>query len=97
VKLRNGDDGAGSVRTGWATPVVRPSNSLTTTPQTHPAIEPLLVSASTAAAMLGISQRLLWSLTAGKEIPHVRIRRRVMYDPNDLREYLAARKQEARR
>ena len=51
--------------------------------------EPLLVSAREAARRLGISERLLWSLTNAGDIPHVRINRRVLYSPEDLRDWIA--------
>jgi len=34
---------------------------------------------------LGISERMLCSLTRSGEVPYVRIRRRVLYAPEDLR------------
>lgn len=43
-----------------------------------------------AAEMLGISPRLLWSLTAQNRVPHARIGRRVVYSVDALREWLAA-------
>jgi excisionase family DNA binding protein len=55
-------------------------------------VQPLLVDALTAARLLGISPRLLWSLTRKGEIRHVRIGRRVLYDPPDLRTWIDSRK-----
>jgi excisionase family DNA binding protein len=51
----------------------------------------LLIPAPEAARLLSISRRLLWSLTRSGEIPCVRIRRRVLYDPALLRRYIASR------
>ena len=47
-------------------------------------IEKLLVDASTAAGMLSISERKLWTLTNEQFIPMVRIGRSVRYDVRDL-------------
>ena len=52
------------------------------------AIEPLLLSARDAAKSLALSERKLWSLTAGGEVACVRIGRAVRYDPSDLRAYV---------
>jgi len=37
-----------------------------------------------AAAVLAIGERTLWRLTAGGDMPHVRIGRAVRYSPADL-------------
>ena len=50
----------------------------------------LLVNAKTAAAMLSISARSLWSLTNCGEIPHVRIGRSVRYSIDDLHDWIAS-------
>jgi excisionase family DNA binding protein len=47
--------------------------------------EPLAVGRKEAAAMLGISERLLWTWTNAKTIPHVRIGTRVLYPVDELR------------
>ena len=52
-----------------------------------------LLKAPETAALLGISQRTLWSLTASGEIPHVRIRRSVRYAVADLEAWIEARKE----
>lgn len=44
-----------------------------------------------AARALGISARLLWSLTDRNEIPHARIGRAVVYSVDRLREWLNER------
>lgn len=54
-------------------------------------LERLLLSAAQASAMLGISKRLLWTLTNASRIPHVRIGRRVAYPVADLKAWVAAR------
>ena len=41
-----------------------------------------------AAMALGISERLLWSLTNRGEIPHVRLGKAVVYPVTQLREWL---------
>lgn len=55
---------------------------------TTTALAPLAVGAVEAARLLGIGRRLLWSKTAAKEIPSVRIGRRVVYRVIDLERWL---------
>lgn len=45
---------------------------------------PMLISATKAAELLGISARHLWTLTKSGNVPCNRIGRRVMYSPNLL-------------
>jgi predicted DNA-binding transcriptional regulator AlpA len=47
--------------------------------------EPLLVDVATAAQMLAISQRKLWSLTNIGDVPCVRIGKSVRYSLEELR------------
>ena len=47
---------------------------------------PLLINATKAAEMLGISPRSLFTLTRTGTIPHVRLGRRVMYSLQCLHE-----------
>jgi predicted DNA-binding transcriptional regulator AlpA len=56
-------------------------------------LEPLL-DAKRSAEVLGISSRMLWSLTNAGAIPCVRLGRAVRYDPADLRKFIAASKSE---
>ncbi len=49
---------------------------------------PLAVSRQDAAELLGISERLLWTMTNAGKIPHVRIGARVLYPVNQLRAWL---------
>lgn len=49
---------------------------------------PKLLKPREAAAALAISERALWSLTAGKQMPCVRIGRSVRYVPADLAAYI---------
>jgi len=54
------------------------------------AIEPLAVNRATAALMLGICERKLWSMSCGSgEIPYVKIGTRVVYPLEPLRAWLA--------
>lgn len=57
---------------------------------------PLLVDAKRAAVMLSIGTRTLWSLTKAGEIPHVRIRSRVLYAVEDLRRWITERRRGGR-
>jgi excisionase family DNA binding protein len=52
-----------------------------------------LLNAKQAASQLQIGTRKLWELTNRGEIPSVRIGRRVLYDPRDLDQFIAASKQ----
>lgn len=52
------------------------------------ATEPELWAAKTTAQRLSISDRKLWSLTASGQMPCVRVGRRVLYDPTDLRDWI---------
>jgi excisionase family DNA binding protein len=56
-----------------------------------PPNEPLLVDVPAASKLLGISDRTLWSMTKAGEVPCVRLRRRVLYAPQALRDWVAAR------
>ena len=49
---------------------------------------PMLVSATKAAKMLGISPRHLWSLTKSGNVPCNRVGRRVMYSPTLLQDWV---------
>ncbi len=55
----------------------------------------LLVSPRTAASMLAVSQRKLWSMTFEEQpaMPHVRCGRLVRYSPDDLRGWIDARRE----
>ncbi len=52
----------------------------------------LLLNARDTAKALSIGQRKLWELTNCREIPCVRIGRRVLYDPADLRAFIEKQK-----
>jgi hypothetical protein len=58
--------------------------------------EPLLVNARTAATMLGIGMRLLWSLTNRGDISCARVGRLVRYRPEDLRAFIEERLRRSR-
>lgn len=55
-------------------------------------LNPLLINTRDAARALSISTRKLWELTNCREIPSVRIGRRVLYDPSDLRAWIDKQK-----
>lgn len=52
-------------------------------------VERLTVSAAEAAEMLGICQRTLWTLTKEKQIPCIRVRRRVLYSLETIQKIVA--------
>lgn len=51
--------------------------------------KPLAFSAPEAARAIGISERLLWSMTKAGEVPHMRIGTRVIYPVAALEKWLA--------
>jgi len=51
----------------------------------------LTLNATEAANVIGVSPRLLWSLTNRGEVPHVRIGRRIVYPIAAIEAWLAAR------
>ena len=53
-------------------------------------IKPLSYRPKQAAEALGISERMLWSLTRSGEIPHVKTRRVTLYPVALLRSWLEA-------
>src|SRR5262249_1875808 len=59
-------------------------------------MEKLLIDEREAAVMLGVSARTLWSLSAGRQIPVVRIGRRKLYAVESLRAWIRERETAAR-
>lgn len=59
---------------------------------TSPHPDTLLVDARTAAKMLAVSTRTLWTLTDRGDIPAVRIGRSVRYAIDDLRRFIDAQR-----
>lgn len=51
----------------------------------------LLVDERTAASMLGVAPRTIWSMAASGELPSVRIGRRKLYAIDTLRRFIAQR------
>jgi excisionase family DNA binding protein len=54
------------------------------------------VNARIAARMLSLSPRTIFQLTKDGDLSHVRVGRRVLYPPDGLREWVAARTQGGR-
>jgi excisionase family DNA binding protein len=52
----------------------------------------LLMTSRDAAKALAVSERTLWGLTQAGELRCVRIGRAVRYDPDDLKEWIKAKK-----
>jgi len=53
----------------------------------------LLLAAREAAEAMSICEKTLWNVTEPRgDLPCVRINRRVLYDPNDLRAWIAKKK-----
>jgi excisionase family DNA binding protein len=57
--------------------------------------EKRLLTTREAATRLGISTRLLWTLTKEGSIPSVQIRRKVLYDDRDLDTFIESCKTRA--
>jgi excisionase family DNA binding protein len=51
-------------------------------------VDKRLLTTREAATRLGISTRLLWTLTKDGSIPAVQIRRKVLYDDRDLERFI---------
>ena len=69
----------------------------TVTAATRELPEPLLWNAKQTCTALNIGERLLWVLTNRRAIPHVRIGKRVLYDPLDVRAWIDNQKVGVRR
>jgi predicted DNA-binding transcriptional regulator AlpA len=65
-------------------------NDMDNSPRDELVPEKLALGRREAAQVLGISQRLLWTYTNQKVIPHLRIGRRVLYPLGLLREWMNA-------
>jgi excisionase family DNA binding protein len=59
-------------------------------PQHHDSAGRLLVNERTAAQMLSVSARTLWTLRQQGKIPYVKLGGRVLYSPATLAEWIAA-------
>ena len=59
-----------------------------TTSALQPPVPRPVLSRRQAAEFLGISERLLWTLTAQGTVPHMRIGRRVLYPIDPLRRFV---------
>lgn len=59
----------------------------------EPASPQIAVNPRQAASLLGISERTLWTLTKGGEIPHFRIGRCVRYQVSALETWVASQQQ----
>jgi excisionase family DNA binding protein len=51
-------------------------------------VTPLLLSIKEAAITLGVCERTVWTLTQERELPHVRIGRRVLFSRTALQEWI---------
>jgi len=51
-------------------------------------VTPILLSLKDAARALAVSDRSLWEWTKAGKVPHVRLGRRVLYSPDDLRRWV---------
>jgi excisionase family DNA binding protein len=58
-------------------------------------IEPILIGAREAAKALGVCERTVWTLTQDEGLPFIKVGRRVLFDPQDLKEWVVRRKNAA--
>jgi len=65
------------------------------TPTVNGTPTPLLVDERTAAKLLGVSQRTLFTLRSAGQIPHVKLRGRVLYSPPALSKMIEEKIREA--
>jgi excisionase family DNA binding protein len=63
--------------------------------RTEQTVEPMLLTVRQAAKVLSISERTLFTLTKGGDIPHVRIGRLVRYAPSALQDWIERNSQKA--
>lgn len=57
------------------------------------ALEPISVDERAAARLTSLSVRTLYALRKAGEIPHTTVGGRVLYSPNELRQWLAEKRQ----
>lgn len=62
------------------------------TPSAADSPESLLVDVPTAARLLSLCEKSVWNLTNQGDLPAVRVGRRVLYDPADLKAWIARTK-----
>ena len=55
--------------------------------------EPMLLNLRDAAQTLAVSARSLWEWTKAGRVPHVRLGRRLLYAPDDLRRWVQSQRQ----
>ena len=58
-------------------------------------VSPILLSLKDAARALAVSDRSLWEWTKAGRVPHVRLGRRVLYSPDDLRRWVEGQRRGA--
>lgn len=58
--------------------------------------QPLLLSPAQASKVIAVSPRKLWSMTAGGEIPHLKIGRLVRYSCGDLERWVLEQRRHGR-
>jgi excisionase family DNA binding protein len=56
-------------------------------------VPPILLSLKDAARALAVSDRSLWEWTKAGKVPHIRLGRRVLYSPDDLRRWVEGQRQ----
>ena len=56
-------------------------------------VPPILLNLKDAARALAVSDRSLWEWTKAGKVPHVRLGRRVLYSPDDLRRWVEGQRQ----
>lgn len=73
-------------------PMVAPLDEAKTTDLEQAAAVPqLALRPKDAARSLGVGARMLWTMTASGQIPHVRLGRRILYPLRELQDWLTKR------
>lgn len=72
--------------------MVAPLDEVKTTDLEQAAAVPqLALRPKDAARSLGVGARMLWTMTASGQIPHVRLGRRILYPLRELQDWLTKR------
>ena len=64
--------------------------------KTMESITPILIGARQAAKALGVCERTIWTLQQDEGLPFVKIGRRVLFDPQDLKTWVERKKMETK-
>lgn len=69
--------------------------AMSTLPNQPAAMKPLLLSIKETAFLLGVSERTVWSMVQERQLPHVRVGRRLLFSRAGLEAWIAAQQANA--